>query len=766
MVCATQEHTGKTSVSMALIAGLVRRFGPGRVSYMKPVGQKHVQVEGAGGECLKVDKDVAVAKEHFGLSAPYSAMSPLVLYQGYTRRFLDGEIDGRHQEKLIREGFEELIQDHDFVVVEGTGHIGVGSIVGMNNADVAKLLGLEVLLVGNGGLGSTYDVLALNRTLCRAMGVRVRAVLLNKVQKGKEGMVRNYIGKALQRDSWDAPILGVVPWADNLDQPSTMDLELLFNTTALAGRQHLLRRYSRFELVTTSLRQLLEKLGDGGVNHTSTCFVTHATRNDIILGLLSHSQDTLDEKNGGATSFDAGIILTGTPPGHIPHSFVRDYISRAAIPVLTVGMSTSQVVRKGWCGSLHLNKAALLSSGRKMWLGCWSLRLVVVVVVLRAVDATSPGHNDNDRANARSFGSESVASSFLELATQRFEARHARLPTLEEENWAFDELQLVRVPKAGSSEASVIARRLGGCVPRGPCCRFPGDPVGSCPAEGLMCPAVNGCTSHYMGLKALDTLKDPAVFSMTNLRGVVDRLVSGFFYTKPHSPSCAHADNVDYENCFTEMVDDSNYQNIAARMLTGHYAYEGSAELCLDKQQAREADGGDYCAADLGDVIQGACNVNFVTMCETWESSVLLLFETLPWLGPTAAFFPMPKPEHQTVREAIVVAGGDPAGDGSRHNTGAKHEEGVKHITPALREAASRANSVDEALHEFVSAKFCQRLRDTGLLDHPLVAEELATFKILDQRCNDATWVSDTMDEYKPFMPEDCRLYRPMEKPE
>lgn len=30
------------------------RFGPGRVSYMKPVGQKHVLVEGAGGECLKV----------------------------------------------------------------------------------------------------------------------------------------------------------------------------------------------------------------------------------------------------------------------------------------------------------------------------------------------------------------------------------------------------------------------------------------------------------------------------------------------------------------------------------------------------------------------------------------------------------------------------------------------------------------------------------------------------------------------------------------
>lgn len=54
----------------------------------------------------------------------------------------------------------------------------------MNNADVASLLGLDVLLVGNGGLGSTYDVMVLNKNLCTARGVRVRAVLLNKVSVG------------------------------------------------------------------------------------------------------------------------------------------------------------------------------------------------------------------------------------------------------------------------------------------------------------------------------------------------------------------------------------------------------------------------------------------------------------------------------------------------------------------------------------------------------------------------------------------------------
>ena len=34
------------------------------------------------------------------------------------------QIDPQHQATVIREGFEELIQSNDFVVVEGTGHTG------------------------------------------------------------------------------------------------------------------------------------------------------------------------------------------------------------------------------------------------------------------------------------------------------------------------------------------------------------------------------------------------------------------------------------------------------------------------------------------------------------------------------------------------------------------------------------------------------------------------------------------------------------------
>lgn len=33
-------------------------------------------------------------------------------------------MDARQQKKVVRDGFEELIQSNDFVVVEGTGHTG------------------------------------------------------------------------------------------------------------------------------------------------------------------------------------------------------------------------------------------------------------------------------------------------------------------------------------------------------------------------------------------------------------------------------------------------------------------------------------------------------------------------------------------------------------------------------------------------------------------------------------------------------------------
>jgi hypothetical protein len=99
----------------------------------------------------------------------------------------------------------------------------------------------------------------------------------------------------------------MVPFADNLDVPSVMDLETLFGTEVLSGRQHMLRRFRRYELVTTSLRRFMENLSSRRAAFSQTCFITHASRNDIILGLLSHAAENAESD----PPFEGGLLLTG-----------------------------------------------------------------------------------------------------------------------------------------------------------------------------------------------------------------------------------------------------------------------------------------------------------------------------------------------------------------------------------------------------------------------------------------------------------------------
>jgi dethiobiotin synthetase len=81
------------------------------------------------------------------------------------------ESDG--QLKSVHESMEKVSKASDVVLLEGTGHCGVGSIVGLNNAKVASLLGADMVLIANGGIGRAFDELELNRVLCQHYGVRI-----------------------------------------------------------------------------------------------------------------------------------------------------------------------------------------------------------------------------------------------------------------------------------------------------------------------------------------------------------------------------------------------------------------------------------------------------------------------------------------------------------------------------------------------------------------------------------------------------------------
>jgi hypothetical protein len=145
-VAATKQHVGKTTVSLALMSGLQKRFN--KVGFLKPVGQQHVEVQDASNQSLRVDKDVVLMREHFRLDhLDYRHMSPVIIPSGYTRRYVDGEIDFAAQVQHVHDAMEHVHANSNVVLIEGTGHCAVGSIVGLNNAKVASQLGADMVLM-------------------------------------------------------------------------------------------------------------------------------------------------------------------------------------------------------------------------------------------------------------------------------------------------------------------------------------------------------------------------------------------------------------------------------------------------------------------------------------------------------------------------------------------------------------------------------------------------------------------------------------------
>jgi dethiobiotin synthetase len=161
-IAATKQHVGKTTTSLAIISGLQKRFD--KVGFLKPVGQQHVDVHSENlNKTLKVDKDVWLVREHFHLDhIDYEDMSPVIIPNGYTKKYVDGMISHEQQLEDIETAMRHVSDASDVVVCEGTGHCAVGSIVNVNNAKVASLIGADMVLVANGGLGEFHTLLLLH----------------------------------------------------------------------------------------------------------------------------------------------------------------------------------------------------------------------------------------------------------------------------------------------------------------------------------------------------------------------------------------------------------------------------------------------------------------------------------------------------------------------------------------------------------------------------------------------------------------------------
>ncbi len=318
-IASTGQHVGKTTTALGIFA-LLKQIYP-RIGFMKPVGQQHVLLESA----VRVDKDVALFKDHFDIDVAPTLMSPVLFSKGFTRDYLDGKALCCELEKDIQNAFAKQ-SDNDVILVEGTGHMGVGSIAHLNNAKVASMLALPVIIVVSGGLGSAFDSIALNYALCREHGVRPKGVILNRVLPEKRDMVLHYMQKALDR--WKIPILGSIPYDPFLSYPTILDLSHLLSSALIAGEEHMLRHFHHTRLLAT-----LPTNADR-VFKTKQLVITSAANEEIILQFLNnHLREHLQ----------SGLILTGETP---PKPDLIQKLKQAHLPTLYTPSHSFKVMQK------------------------------------------------------------------------------------------------------------------------------------------------------------------------------------------------------------------------------------------------------------------------------------------------------------------------------------------------------------------------------------------------------------------------------------
>ncbi len=319
-IAATRMNDGKTTTSLGLYSAL--NDGEKKIGYIKPVGQRFVDVNGE-----KIDEDSFLLTKTFDVSVPIQAMSPIVVDKDFTKNYLDdsASIYPKIVNRLCR-SFDRAAYEKDYIIIEGTGHAGVGSVFDLSNAEVANILNAKVIIVASGGIGRPIDEIALNQALFEKAGADIIGVIINKVQSDKLDFIKHYCGQALEK--MNLKLLGVIPENAKLSEPSLSQIihEIrgeCFNTTNNIQSK-------KIKKVVIGAKTGLSTIDD---IEEGTLIITSGDREDIIQPCIKSNK----------ASMLSGIILTNAIS---PNDATLEDIQTSEIPFILSNDSSYSVISR------------------------------------------------------------------------------------------------------------------------------------------------------------------------------------------------------------------------------------------------------------------------------------------------------------------------------------------------------------------------------------------------------------------------------------
>jgi len=316
-IAAIEKNSGKTTTSIGLMHLASRKYR--RVGYLKPFG----------GQCVEfrdkiVDKDVALMAREFDLGYDLSTMSPVVLGQRSTHEVVDGVISPEELAGRISQACARLEERCELVFIEGSGHPGVGSVLGISNAHIARLLEAPVLLVTGGGLGDVVDRLAPIEAFFRQEGVDLKAILVNKLFPEKRERTLDYLRRALVGRPYR--VLAGFDYQRLLANPTLRRISTLLDLPIQGDTGEMDRIIYRVLVGAASTQRFMELLTEPSL------IIANSSRNELLV-TLAHLYQIPEYHR-----VIVGLVISGSAP---VNGITGQILEQSRIPFLRAQGSVS-----------------------------------------------------------------------------------------------------------------------------------------------------------------------------------------------------------------------------------------------------------------------------------------------------------------------------------------------------------------------------------------------------------------------------------------
>lgn len=318
-VSSTSQDCGKTTTSLSLLHQARQRYE--RIGFIKPVGPKPIDFLGR-----RIDTDPATMAQVYGLEHLIDDMCPVVVEPGMTQRIVEGKIDVSALAERILRSVERLDRECDFLIVEGAGHSGVGSILGLSNARVAAMVGAPVLMVACGGLGSLVDAVHMNLALYREEGAEVRLLVANKIHPEKRDKTLHLLRLAFQGAPFE--VIGGFNYQPVLANPTLKRVASVLGIAVEGERKELMRIVHHLQIGASSTQRVVDTL------KPDTLLIVTSSRDELLVTLSNlYTQPEYHP-------LIAGLVIPGLTP---ISGITQKILDNSGIPYLRSDKRTDQV---------------------------------------------------------------------------------------------------------------------------------------------------------------------------------------------------------------------------------------------------------------------------------------------------------------------------------------------------------------------------------------------------------------------------------------